>query len=213
MHQPSDEELFLRYRGDEGAALEALVRRYEQPLYSYLVRYLGDTHQAEDAFQETFLRLARAAGEFDTAREFRPWMYAIAANIARDVLRKRKVRRAASLDGAAEGSSADAKVEGEKQDADPAAMMPLDAAQRSEEASVLHEGIERLGADYRTAVRLHFFQGMKYREIAEALTIPLGTVKSRIHSALKQLETDLCERLGETEASEPWQETVKSTSG
>lgn len=213
MKQRTDEELLLCYREGDSEGLECLVRRYERPLYGFLARYLGDSHLAEDVFQETFLRLGRAAGEFDASREFRPWLYAIAANLARDALRKRKVRRAARLCGVAADPDAREPLEIALQDCDPDAILPLEAAQRNEEAYVLNEGIEQLGPDFRTVVRLHFFRGMKYREIAEALAIPLGTVKSRIHTAIRQLELYVRERFGEAEASEPCPTTVESASG
>ncbi len=185
------------------------MHRYERPLYSYLVRYLLDSHQAEDVFQETFMRLARSADEFDAKRLLRPWLYTIGANLARDLLRKRKIRRSASLDSSARAD--ESPLDARKQDADPGVVPPPVVAERSEEALMLHEGIDLLRPDYRDVVRMHFFQGMKYRDIAESLTIPLGTVKSRIHAALRQLETYLTEQFGDVEVEKPWTSSVKTT--
>ena len=95
----SDESLIAQYResGDRGL-FEALMRRYEREMYSYLRRYIGNAEMAEDAFQGTFLQVHLKCHQFDPARRFRPWLYAIATNQAIDVQRRNKRHRMVSLD-------------------------------------------------------------------------------------------------------------------
>lgn len=192
MHDATDEQLFVRYRGGEPEGLEALVRRYERPLFVYLNRYLGDRHLAEDVFQDTFLRLARAAAEYDPRRPFRPWLYTIAANLARDLLRQRKAHRTVAL--------LDAPIPeyGKRSRYVHDAEQPVVAAAKAEEARAVRDGVASLAPDFQQVVRLHFFDGLKYREVAQELAIPVGTVKSRIHSARRQLKTYWLERFGDT---------------
>ena len=95
----SDESLVAQYRetGDRGL-YESLIRRYEREIYSYLRRYIGNAELAEDAFQGTFLQVHLKCHQFDPARRFRPWLYAIATNQAIDVQRRNKRHRMVSLD-------------------------------------------------------------------------------------------------------------------
>ena len=95
----SDERLIAQYResGDRGL-YETLMRRYEREMYSYLRRYIGNAEMAEDAFQGTFLQVHLKCHQFDPARRFRPWLYAIATNQAIDVQRRNKRHRMVSLD-------------------------------------------------------------------------------------------------------------------
>ncbi len=95
----SDEALLMAYRdtGDR-SSLEALIRRYQTELFSFLRRYLGDDCLAEDAFQLTFLQVHKKAALFDASRRFRPWLYGVATNQAIDLKRREKRRRHRSLD-------------------------------------------------------------------------------------------------------------------
>lgn len=186
--QPTDEELLLRFRdqGDQ-AAFDQLVHRYERELYSYLRRYLGNPDAAEDVFQGAFLRLYQKADQYQPGRRVRPWLYSIATHLAIDWLRKAGRRRAVSLnrreygDGETEGAAAlldmlEAETPG------PAANVEFE--ERREWA---RRAVDELPEHLRAVVLLVFFQGLKYTEVAEALDIPVGTVKSRLHAALVKL--------------------------
>ncbi len=183
----SDESLIIQYResGDRGL-YESLMRRYEREIYSYLRRYIGDAEQAEDAFQGTFLQVHLKCQQFDPARRFRPWLYAIATNQAIDVQRRNKRHRMISLDRTAvtdkEGSGggwSDMLV-GDSPD-------PLIAATDQENSRWIHESVESLGESMQQVVQLVYYQGLKYREAADVLGIPVGTVKSRLHAAVQRL--------------------------
>lgn len=183
----SDEALLLAYRDQaDHPAFSELVRRYERELYSYLRRYLGDAGMAEDAFQASFLQVHLKCDQFEEGRKFRPWLYTIATNQAIDAQRRNKRHRSVSLDrntrteGSDElGSLMDLLVSKEQR---PDAR--ADAAQQQE---WIRREVERLPDALREAVSLVYYQGLKYREAASILKIPVGTVKSRLHSAILKL--------------------------
>jgi len=182
----SDEELLSRYRDhNDIAAFEELVHRYERELYSYLARYLRDPSLAEEVFQTTFLRLVERGKSFEVARRFRPWLYSIATHAAIDAIRHRGRRQTASLDtqhdlGDGETGTLAGLVADDR-------MTPADEALADETRRRIREAVDALPEDLRSVLLLAYYQGLSYRETAEAMGIPLGTVKSRMHTALKRL--------------------------
>ncbi len=189
----SDEELLERYRQNrDRRAFEEIVKRYQGELYSYLRRYLGDGALAEDAFQATFLQLHLKCNTFQRGRKLRPWLYTIATNQAIDAQRRNKRHRAASLNGGrGEQPSLLELTEGDVPG-------PDDQMQAQEYRQKVREAVASLPQPLQTAVNLIYYQGMKYREAAEVLDIPVGTVKSRLHAAI----TKLNQTLGETDLSQ-----------
>jgi RNA polymerase sigma-70 factor (ECF subfamily) len=183
----SDEELLARFQGGETETFGALVRRYERELYGYLRRYLGNADLAEDVFQNTFLQVYLKIGQYQPGRPVRPWLYTIATHQAVDALRRSGRRPALSLEQAGEpgvGGEANglaAALEGR----DPS---PFEAAAEAERRDLVRAAVERLPDFLRQVLLLAYFQGLKYREIADVLDIPVGTVKSRLHAALVKLQ-------------------------
>jgi RNA polymerase sigma-70 factor (ECF subfamily) len=183
---PTDEELLLGYcaSGDRDLFAE-LVRRYERELYSYLRRYLGDAEMAEDAFQAAFLQVHLKCEKFESGRAFRPWLYTIATNQAIDAQRRSRRHRMVSLDRAGHtdgeevGKLLDLLVSHE---AAPTAQLAAD-----ERKEWIGRAIGELPEVLRDVIQLVYFQDLKYREAAEALNIPVGTVKSRMHAAVARL--------------------------
>ncbi|MFM7846384.1 MAG: RNA polymerase sigma factor [Planctomycetota bacterium] len=182
----NDEELFLRFR-DEGDrdAFEQLVHRYERELFSYLRRYLGDAEMAEDAFQAAFTQVYLKRDQFEEGRKFRPWLYAVATNKAIDSQRRNRRHKAISLDRKQSNSESDV---GKLVDLlvsnvpDPAC-----DADRQEQGEAVRKLINQLPENYRQLIHLIYYQGLKYSEVAEALKVPTGTIKSRMHSAVLKL--------------------------
>jgi RNA polymerase sigma-70 factor (ECF subfamily) len=183
----TDEELLLLYRdcGDR-AAFETLVRRYERELYHYLRRYLGDEQLAEDAFQLTFLQVYLKSDQFERGRKFRPWLYAIATNQATDMQRRNRRHRMVSLDRPTEDQT-QAEHTCLAQMVEGAERTPAACTESSEQAEQVRALVDRLPEPLRRVVLLVYFQGLKYREAAEVLDIPVGTVKSRLHTAMAKL--------------------------
>jgi RNA polymerase sigma-70 factor (ECF subfamily) len=181
----SDEQLLLRYRDDlDGAAFEELVRRYERELYNYLRRLLGDCQLAEDAFQATFLQVHLKCGQYDQQRPLRPWLYAIATHAAIDVQRRGRRHRLASLD---DDRHDGAEAAGLGRLIEHPAPNPHAALEGLERGAWFRKAVAALPEALRAAVTLIFYQGLKYREAADRLEIPVGTVKSRTHAALVKL--------------------------
>ena len=102
-HVRTDELLIAAYRGGDRNSFAELVGRYERELFHFLVRFLGDRAAAEDVFQETFLQIHQSAENFDTQRRFRPWLFTIAANKARDLIRSNARRPANPLQASING--------------------------------------------------------------------------------------------------------------
>ncbi|HMQ16565.1 MAG TPA: RNA polymerase sigma factor [Phycisphaerae bacterium] len=178
----SDEALLgLHVSGDTGA-LDELIRRHAGEVYGFLCKFVGSGGAADDLVQETFLQIHLAASSFDPQRSFKPWLYTIAANKARDFLRSRSRRREHSLDATAdrdEGGAAAGVL--------PSAEAPLDEHVASEEQrKAVREVIAEMSESSRMILTLGYFQQLPYAEIAEILEIPVGTVKSRLHTAVRQ---------------------------
>ena len=183
----SDEQLLLEYRLSGKQQLFALlVHRYERELFSYLHRYLGDVQLAEDTFQTTFLHVHLKRDQFEAGRKVRPWLYRIATNRAIDNLRRRRRRATVSLNAPSDPSDPDScawvdLVPGDCQSPDSRLI-------QEEKHGASIQALNSLSEHLRQVVMLVFFQSMKYREAAEVLSIPVGTVKSRMHTALSRIQ-------------------------
>src|SRR5262245_44164686 len=182
----SDEELLARYRAGYTAAFTELVRRYERELYGYLRRYLSDASLAEDVFQNTFLQLHLKSGQYQPGNPVRPWLYTIATHQAIDALRRNNRHQAVSLDEQREvdGDGECQRLMEMLHNREPG---PLDLASRQEQREQVQASVEQLPDFLRQVLVLAYYQGLKYREIADIVGIPVGTVKSRLHAALVKL--------------------------
>jgi RNA polymerase sigma-70 factor, ECF subfamily len=183
----SDEELLVAYR-DNGnrPAFEVLVHRYEKELYGYLRNYLGNEAMAEDVFQQTFLQVYLKCDQFEPQRKFRPWLYAVATNQAIDYQRHFGRHRTTSLD--LRMSHRDESEEGSIGELfDSPQRGPAEESQSLEQADEVRRAVDDLPEQTRQVVLLVYFQGLKYREAAHVLGVPLGTVKSRLHGAIQKL--------------------------
>lgn len=184
MATTTDEALFARVRnGDDAAAFETLVHRYERELFAYLRRFLGDASLAEDVFQSTFLAVHRKRAKYVEGRPFRPWLYAIATNQAIDAQRRNRRHRMASLDRAMRDG--DGSFAASVADAHPTGDDTV--AQRDAEVWLL-AALDRLPEPLRRTLALVYRSGLKHREVADALGIPVGTVKSRVNTAIGRLQ-------------------------
>src|SRR5262249_42543146 len=183
----SDEDLLLRLRKGQEEAFAVLLRRYGRELLGYLRRHVGDASVAEDVFQNTFLQLYVKSNQYEPGRPVKPWLYTIATNQAIDALRRNGRHQALSLDQGRE----------ELPDGDMHSLMetlqsrgpgPLEPAQGQEARERIRASVECLPEFLRQVLILAYYQGLKYREIADILGIPVGTVKSRLHAALVKLQ-------------------------
>jgi RNA polymerase sigma-70 factor (ECF subfamily) len=181
----TDEQLIQQVRdhGDDHA-FETLVHRYERELFGYLRRYVGNAELAEDVFQTTFLRIHQKSDQFADGNRFRPWLYAIATHQAIDAKRRNHRHRMASLD-----RQADARPEsGSLAEAIPArGQTSAELMQDAETIGWVLDAVAALPEPLRSTLDLVYRQGLKQREVASRLGIPVGTVKSRISTALHRL--------------------------
>jgi len=183
----SDEELLACFRRGEREAFGVLVRRYEGELYGYLRRYLGDGELADDVFQNTFLQVFTKIGQYEPGRPVRPWLYTIATHQAIDAIRRNGRHQAISLDqerpepGYGEVAQLGGMLESRH-------AQPLEHAQGEERRLLVRASVDRLPDFLRQVVVLAYYQELKYKEIADILGIPVGTVKSRLHAALARLQ-------------------------
>src|SRR5436190_13803133 len=194
----TDEELLLSYRQTGNREFfSELVHRYERELYNYLRRYLGSAEMAEDAFQAAFLQVHLKCQQYEEGRSVRPWLYTIATHQAIDAQRRSRRHRMVSLDrtGPKEGEDV-GKLLDLLTSKEPTPTAQLSAAERG---AWLHEAVDQLPPGLSDVVRLVYFQEMKYREAAEALNIPVGTVKSRMHAAVAKLN----EAWNQTQSASP----------
>jgi len=177
----SDEALIEAHlAGDEGA-FSTLVSRHIRELVPYLARVTGSRATADDIFQEAFLQVHQSAHTFDLSRRFKPWLYTIAVNKARDWHRRESRRRALSLStpigSGGDGAGIIDLIEG-------ASPVPTEGLERTELAERVRDAVDSLPHHLREIILLSYFQKMSYNQIAETLQVPLGTVKSRLHAAV-----------------------------
>jgi RNA polymerase sigma-70 factor (ECF subfamily) len=178
-----DRDLLRRHLEGDSQAFEALVERYRRELFSFLSRFTGNAALAEDVFQETFLQLHLSAASFDQSRALKPWVFTIAANKARDALRSRARRRAAPLDAVVAGSDNERTS---YVDLMPSEIPPPEAHLANfETRRAVQSIVQKMPESLRLVLLLSYFHELPYRDIAEVLGVPLGTVKSRLHTAVK----------------------------
>lgn len=168
-------------------AFRELVVRFERPVYSLIARMVQDPAMAEDLAQEAFVKAYRSLRSYDASRKLSSWLFKIAHNTAIDYLRK-SVLDVVSLEAPLEeeGRGGLAAVL-----ADPSVENPAAAVERRDMARFLERAIGRLRPEYREAVVLFYLEGASYQEICEVTGLPLGTVKTNLHRARKELAQEM----------------------
>src|SRR5262245_13238026 len=180
--EPSDEQLLAEYRNGDKSKFAVLLLRYQRELYHFLVRFLGDRAAAEDVFQETFLQVHQSVDQFDPQRRFRPWLFTIAANKARDLIRSNARRPTNPLQASINAGDDES---GEFIDLMQAAeSMPGEALDREELQQQVQQTVMGMPEHLREILLLSYFHQFPYKQIGDILDIPLGTVKSRLHAAV-----------------------------
>jgi len=178
----SDAELLARYTAGEEAAFREIVSRYKNSLYAFLRQFLNRHDLVEDVFQETFLQLYASRESFDTNRPLRPWLFTIAANKAKDALRKWQRTSAVAIGTMAD--SQDLSFDDMLNTVTSDGTLPYEELQKDETAARVGQIIADMPENLREILILAYFQGFSYKQMAEILSIPIGTVKSRLHTAV-----------------------------
>ncbi len=195
----TDEELVEDYLEGDVVAFRVIIERYHDPLMGFLTRLTGQRQLAEDVFQDTFLQLHQSLESFDCSRRFKPWLFTIAANKGRDALRKIQRRPTVSLSAAIDDSGEGRSFVDLMGDNTPEITMNLTDEDRS---ALVQLAVDRLSPRLREVLLLAYFQRMTYAQIAEVCSIPLGTVKSRLHAAVSGFAKRWEEVVEEQEAGE-----------
>ncbi|MEE8486565.1 MAG: sigma-70 family RNA polymerase sigma factor [Gemmatimonadota bacterium] len=185
----SDKQLVgMCRRGNERAARE-LVNRFQRPVFSIIYRMVRDREKAEDLAQETFVRTFNNLDRYDRSYKFSSWLFKIAYNLTVDHLR-RKVIKTISIHGSPDAVTAD-QQEATSVTLESTEEAPDARLESLELADQLESAIGKLRQEYRTAIILRHVEGRAYEEIAEIMDIPLGTVKTYIFRARRQLRQEL----------------------
>jgi len=178
--------LVRRCIGGDAAAWEEIVQRYHRRIYNVCYRFAGDAENAQDLTQEVFIKMYRTLNTYDSGKgAFMTWVTTITRNLLVDHFRKTKGDRLTdSIDQPVSEHEDSQPLSA--QIADPA--LPPDAAVQSRETrEMVHLALQKLSPELREAVILRDLQDMDYREIASALRVPEGTVKSRINRGRAEL--------------------------
>jgi RNA polymerase sigma-70 factor (ECF subfamily) len=157
-----------------------LLERYQKPIFNFIYRFYGNYDLAQELTQETFLRSYQFLKSYDTKRKFSTWLYAVAKNLCIDELKKQKSAREIPLEDAMGAVDRREAAEGAGSDQRGSCI-------KKEENFRLLEALQELPSAARTVLLLHYFQGLSYQEIGEALSLPVSTVKIRIFRAKKSL--------------------------
>jgi RNA polymerase sigma-70 factor (ECF subfamily) len=190
--EPDDFALMERFRRGERTALEALVERHHASLVRYFWHQSRSRETAEDLAQEVWVRVIRHRDDYRPTARFPTYLFSIARNLWIDRYRSRKA--------APPVISADAEVGGEEGGARLSSLLPGKEPEPSERASVqeeaarIREAVERLPDGLREVFELGEVQGLRYRDVADILDIPVGTVKSRMHAAVQRIRGMVAER-------------------
>jgi RNA polymerase sigma-70 factor, ECF subfamily len=178
----TDEQLLEAYRFGDKTSFGQLVDRYQRELFHFLVRFLGDRAAAEDVFQETFLQVHQSAEQFDPQRRFRPWLFTIAANKARDLMRSQARRPTNPLQASISPGDEES---GQFIDLmESTAQMPSEPMEQQELQRMVQGTVMNMPDHLREILLLSYFHQFPYKQISDILNIPLGTVKSRLHAAV-----------------------------
>lgn len=187
---PSDEQIMWRVHADGDAqSFAQLVERWQESIRNVCTRMLGDPHRGEDMAQETFMRLYANRAHYRPLARFSTFIWRIALNLCADELRRRK-RRCESLVPVDPEAQEHLVANLPSQDTPP----DLNLVQQ-ERGDLVRQALFNLPETYQTVLVLRHYEGLKFREIAEILEIPEGTVKSRMAEAMAQLTRQLTHRL------------------
>jgi RNA polymerase sigma-70 factor (ECF subfamily) len=181
--RPTDEQLVEAFQNGDASAFDALLDRWDLKIRGAIYRLVGPHEDVRDLCQETFLKAYRGLGGFKKEARFSSWLYQIAVNACRDRQRRRRGRTLISLDD----------LDGNEV-ALPAANA-LDVVESRDLSRLVAAAVEALPPEQREVIVLKEYQGLTFLEIADALDLPISTVKTRLYRGLVQLRQRL-ERQG-----------------
>ena len=188
LENQTDAELLVSFAAGDQAAFSTIVTRYKNGLYAFLQKFLNRQDLIEDVFQETFLQLFTSRESFDPARPLRPWLFTIAANKAKDALRKQQ--RTAAISISAIANSDEMSFDDALNTITSDNVVPYDNLERDEIAVLVRGVIADIPENLREILILAYFNKFSYKQMSQILSIPIGTVKSRLHTAVARFAKD-----------------------
>jgi len=178
----TDEQLFERYTDGDEQGFRELVQRYEPRIQGFLRKRLNDEERVEDLTQDTFLRIHRARDSYDPSRKFSTWIHTIANNLLKNEFRNRS-RRRETVFSELRPESSTAGAPSRPVEFESPLLDPEQETYRSELREAIDTAIERMDEHHRVPFVMREVDDLSYEEIAEAIGIPVGTVKSRLNRA------------------------------
>jgi RNA polymerase sigma-70 factor (ECF subfamily) len=188
LKKPTDAELLARYEAGDEAAFREIVSRYKNSLYAFLKQFLNRQELVEDVFQETFLQLFTSRDSFDPNRPLRPWLFTIAANKAKDALRK--AQRTSAIPIGTISDSDEMSFNDVLNTLTSEMTMPYETLEKNEISTRVAKIITNMPDNLREILILAYFNKFSYKQMAQILSIPIGTVKSRLHTAVARFAKD-----------------------
>jgi len=188
LENQTDAELLVSFAAGDQAAFSTIVTRYKDGLYAFLKKFLNRQDLIEDVFQETFLQLFTSRESFDPARPLRPWLFTIAANKAKDALRKQQ--RTAAISIGAIANSDEMSFDDALNTITSDNVVPYDNLEKDEIAVLVRGVIADIPENLREILILAYFNKFSYKQMSQILSIPIGTVKSRLHTAVARFAKD-----------------------
>ena len=181
--QEADVEMIRAVRGGDATAYRGLVEKYQGRVYHMVYGMVRNREDARDITQDAFVKAYNNLGSFREQSSFYTWLYRIAMNLAIDFLRKAKRRGESSFDEQIASKDADGGIdEAHTQDS------PSKTLERKQLMGTIMDALEKLPADQKQIILLRELEGLSYKEIAEVVGIPEGTVMSRLFYARKKLQ-------------------------
>ena len=187
----SDEALLIQYKQGNQRAFRVLVQRYTTPIYNLALRLLRDPMEAENVTQDTFLRVVTSLDRVRLDLPFKPYLFQIAVNLCRDQARKNRPLLFSDIDSnpsySEDGSASETTSESVADDSPPA----WERLEKEELQARLHDALDTLTPAYQTVICLRYIEEFSYEEIAQALNLPLNTVRTQLRRAKEQLKFKL----------------------
>ncbi len=187
----SDKDLLIRYRAGEEDAFQELLGRYKDSLYGFLRRFLNRSDMVEDVFQETFMQLFVSRDTFDVSRPLRPWLFTIAANKAKDALRRMQHQESAHLGDMFNND--EHTIEDVLNTFEHDSRMPYDHIVQDETAESVKKVIRKMPAKLREIILVAYFNKFSYAEISKATGGSEAAARAKVFRALRRLRALLCE--------------------
>jgi RNA polymerase sigma-70 factor (ECF subfamily) len=184
----NDRDLIERFLAGEHSAFNTLVWRWQKTIYNFILRDVGNREEAHDLAQQTFVRVYRNLAKLKNPDRFSTWIYQIAANLCRDLIKQRRRRKLQSLEGMQEAGALELSANAALTLHAENEQHPDRIVSRSQLRDLLEKALQEIPEEQRVVVVMKEYQNLKFTEIAEILGAPVNTVKSRLYYGLNALK-------------------------